>query len=82
MPYIEKIGRQAVKDQLYQWYDVTKDPRVDGFNGWGCKQKLYEIKFYLDELIKQCPTYAGEDEWLEEQAMLKIQKILEGKTTP
>ena len=82
MPYIEKIGRQAVKDQLYQWYDVTKDPRVDGFNGWGCKQKLYEIKFYLDELIKKCPTYAGEDEWLEEQAMLKIQKILEGKTTP
>lgn len=79
MPYLEKIGKQAVKDQIYQWFDVTQDPRMDGFNGWVCKQKLYEIKFYLDELMSKCPEYSGEAEWLEEQKMLRVQKILEGK---
>jgi hypothetical protein len=79
MSYIEKIGANAVKDQLFQWYDVTKDPNMDGYTGWGCKQKLYDIKFYLDELIKTSPKYHGEEEWLDDQKMLQVQKILEGK---
>ena len=42
MPYIERTGVTAVKEQLQQWYHVMKDPRIDGFNGWGCKKKLYD----------------------------------------
>ena len=44
---------------------------IDGFNGWGCKQKLYEIKFVLDDYLERCPTYVGEDEWLEEKRLDK-----------
>ena len=44
MPYIEKTGVKAIKTQLYQWYGVMTDPRIDGFNGFGCKQKIYKIK--------------------------------------
>jgi hypothetical protein len=40
---------------------------MDGFVGWGCKQKLYEIKFALDEALARCPKYHGEEEWIEEQ---------------
>ncbi len=69
MPYIEKTGVKAIKEQLWQWYDVTQDPRIDGFNGWGCKQKLYKIKFLIDDYIAKCPSYHGEEEWLEEQKM-------------
>jgi len=67
MPYIEKTGTAKIKEQLWQWHGVMHDPMIDGFNGWGCKQKLYEIKFILDELMERAPTYSGEDEWLEEQ---------------
>jgi hypothetical protein len=62
-------------------YYIT-DPRMDGFTTWARKQNLYELKFYLEEMIKRCPKYAPEDEWLEEQTMLRVQKILEGNTLP
>lgn len=58
------------------------DPRMDGFTTWARKQNLYELKFYIEEQLKKCPTYAGEDEWLEEQLMYRVQKILEGKVKP
>ena len=69
MPYIEKTGPKAIKEQLYQWYGVMTDPRIDGFNGWGCKQKIYEIKMECERLLQQedCPKYSGEEEWLQEK---------------
>lgn len=76
MPYVEKISPDAIKHQLWQWQDVTVDPRIDGYNGWYCKQKLYQVKFYLDELLTKCPTYAGESEWLEEQQTNRALKKL------
>lgn len=58
------------------------DTRMDGYTTWGRKQQLYELKFYLDDMLKKCPKYAVEDEWLEEQHMIKVQRILEGKVKP
>ena len=49
MPYMEKTGVKTVKEQLQQWYHVMVDPRIDGFNGWGCKKKCYEVLFELEE---------------------------------
>lgn len=67
MPYIEKTGVKTIHEQLWQWEGVMHDPNIDGFNGWGCKQKIYEVLFAAQEMIEKAPTYAGEDEWLEEQ---------------
>ena len=39
MPYVEKAGVKTVKEQLDQWQGVMHDPNIDGFNGFGCKQK-------------------------------------------
>jgi len=79
MPYIQKTNPERIKEQLYQWYGVMTDARIDGFNGWACKQKIYEIKMECERLLQQdkCPTYAGEEEWLqekrEERAVAKLQ---------
>jgi hypothetical protein len=51
---------------LQRIYFATTDPRMDGFTTWGCKQDLYRVKFALDEMLQQCPTYAPEAEFLEE----------------
>ena len=67
MPYIEKTGVKTIREQLWQWEGVMHDPNIDGFNGWGCKQKIYEVLFAAQEMIEKAPNYAGEDEWLEEQ---------------
>lgn len=40
---------------------------MDGFVTWGCKQDLYRVQFALEDMLKKCPTYHGEDLWLEEQ---------------
>lgn len=53
------------------------DPRNDGFISWGVKQDLYQLKWYLDEMIKSCPEFGStETEWLKEQEQKKIIKIL------
>jgi len=79
MPYIERTGKKTIKEQLYQWFGVMTDPRIDGFNGFACKQKIYEIREECNRLLEQedIPTYAGEDLYLDElrekRAVAKLQ---------
>ena len=79
MPYIEKTGVKTVNEQLQQWYHVMVDPRIDGFNGWACKKKCYEVLFELQKIMDNAPTYAGEDEYLEEKKQERFQAVLEGR---
>ena len=81
MPYIQKTNPETIKEQLYQWYGVMTDPRIDGFNGWACKQKIYEIKMECDRLLARddCPPYVDEDKWLEEQREDRAVARLQGK---
>lgn len=65
--------------QINSAYYACSDPRMDGFVTWGCKQDLYQIKWILDEALRKCPTYAGEEEWLREQEKDRVVKILTEK---
>lgn len=77
MPYVQKLGQNQIREQLWQWEGVMHDPHIDGFNGWGCKQKIYEVYFQAKEALEKAPKYSGEDEWLEEQRMNKSFERLE-----
>ena len=76
MPYIEKTGVSRMKEQLWQWEGVMHDPHIDGFNGWGCKQKIYEVYFQAKEALEKAPKYSGEEEWLEERKFDRAEKRL------
>ena len=76
MPYIEKTGNKAIQEQLWQWEGVMHDPNIDGFNGWGCKQKIYEVYFQAKEALDKAPKYTGEEEWLKERKSEKFYKAL------
>lgn len=52
------------------------NPRNDGFVSWGIKQDLYQVKWMLDDLLRNCPTFSPEAEWLKEQEQKKIIRIL------
>ena len=67
---------ENVVNQLRSCSYAMSDPGMDGFVTWGCKQDLYNIKFILDDIIENAPTYAGEQEWLEERAKEKTWKII------
>ena len=81
MPYIERTGKKTIKEQLYQWFGVMTDPRIDGFNGFACKQKIYEVKWECERILEsdKCPTYAGEEEWVQEQREDKAIKSITGE---
>ncbi len=81
MPYIERTGKKTIKEQLYQWFGVMTDPRIDGFNGFACKQKIYEVKWECERILEsdKCPTYAGEEEWIQEQIEDKAIKRITGE---
>ena len=52
---------------------------MDGYTTWPCKQDLYRVKFELDSMLKKCPTYASEQEWLEEHNKKLVWQALSDK---
>ena len=59
----------SIISELEKCYWATTDPRMDGYTTWACKQDLYRVQFALERMIKNCPTYSPEDQWLEEQRL-------------
>jgi hypothetical protein len=51
-------------------------PYNDGFTGFELKKELYEIKFFVDQLVANSPNFYGEEEWLTSQEKKRIIKIL------
>ena len=52
-------------------------PYNDGYLSWGIKQDLDLLKFFLDKIISDAPTFVGEDEWIkdkEQEVMMEILK--------
>lgn len=64
MPYVEKAGVETIQNQLEQWKGVMHDPYIDGFNGFGCKQKIYKVMWAAQKALQDAPKYAGEEDWL------------------
>ena len=76
---IKNWNLTEIENQLQRIYYACSDPRMDGFVTWGCKQDLYRVKFLVDELLKKCPNYSIEAEWLEELEKQKVWKTLNDK---
>lgn len=62
-----QLSEERIKSALQYCYFYCNDPRNDGFTGWAQKQKVHEILMYAERLLKNMPTYAGEEEWLEQK---------------
>ena len=48
----------------------------DGYTQFAIKQELYRIKWLLDEIMSDAPTFTGEDEFLKENEQTKMWKTL------
>jgi hypothetical protein len=40
----------------------------DGYTTWEIKKDLYRIKFLVDQILASASSYAGEEEWLDEES--------------
>ena len=76
MGYRKPINVADVLSQLRMTSYECSDIRTDSWVAWGLKQDLYQIKWTLDELIRQCPSFSPEEEWLQEQEQKRLIEIL------
>jgi len=68
VPYCTSQIRKAIVEM--------NSPYSDGYSAWGIKQDLYLLKFMLDKVLANAPTFVGEEEWLKEQSQSKMMEIL------
>ena len=68
VPYCTSQIRKAIIEM--------NSPYNDGYLAWGIKQDLYLLKFMLDKVIADAPTFVGEDEWLKDKEQEVMMEIL------
>jgi hypothetical protein len=73
---IKDWSLKDIKTEISKISWAESDPRMDGFVTWGCKQELYEILWYVEEKLRKCSTYAGEDDFLKEHDKEMTWRIL------
>lgn len=69
MSFIQRWNSEQIIRDLSACHAQVVSSYNDGFTAWACKQDLYRVKFELDQMLKESPTFAGEQEWLEEQQL-------------
>jgi len=51
---------------LNHMYRECSDARNDGWTAFGYKQELIQIHYHLQNLLTKCPTFAGEQEFIDD----------------
>jgi hypothetical protein len=67
---------KKVKKQVDKIVFAATDPKMDGFNTWGCKKDLYEILWYVEDSLGKCSSYEDEHEFIKRREQKKLLKIL------
>lgn len=62
MGYRQDWDAHAIKHSLWKMAYECSSPRNDGFTQFEIKKELLEIKFLIDDLVKDTPTFEGEQE--------------------
>lgn len=66
MGFRKPMDYNSVHHQVYMTGVELHSPYNDGFSQWTLKQDLYKIKWLVDSILKDSPTFFEEDEFLKE----------------
>jgi hypothetical protein len=66
MGFRKPIDYNSVHHQIYMTGVELHSPNNDGFNQWMLKQELYKLKWLLDSILKDSPTFTEENEFIQE----------------
>ncbi len=76
MGFRKPMDYQQVHHQIYLSGIELHSMYNDGFTQFEIKKDLHRIKWLLDEIMKDAPTFAGEDEFLKEHEQVKMWRTL------
>jgi hypothetical protein len=65
-----------ISHHIYMMARECASPYNDGFTSFEIKKDLWDLKFIIDQSIKNTPTFSGEERWLQDQEKKRIIKHL------
>ena len=66
----------SVSHQIYIAGVELHSPHNDGYVQWEIKKDLYQLKWLLDEILKDSSEFAGEAEFLQERSKKQMWRAL------
>ena len=76
MGFRKQMDYNSVHHQIYMSGVELHSNYNDGFNQFEIKKDLLKLKWMLDEIMADAPTFAGEDEFLKEHEQTKMWRTL------
>jgi hypothetical protein len=76
MGFRKQMDYNSVHHQIYMSGIELYSNYNDGFNQFEIKKDLYKLKWMLDEIIANSPTFAGEEDFLKENEQRVIWRTL------
>ena len=76
MGFRKPIDYNSVHHQIYIAGVELYSPHNDGFVAWGIKQDLYKLKWTLDAIMKDAPTFVDEEEFVKEHEQKEMWRTL------
>lgn len=70
--FIKTWNANRIINELQSAYYTCRDPGQTGFTTWPIKQDLYRVKWALDEMIRKCPTFLDEAEFVKEHEQKQL----------
>jgi hypothetical protein len=76
MGYRKPMDYNSVHHQIYMAGVELHSPYNDGFTTYEIKKDLHKLKWLLDEIMADSPTFTGEDKFLKEHEQTKMWRTL------
>jgi len=76
MGFRKPMDYSSVHHQIYMAGVEMHSGHNDGFTTWEIKKDLHRIKWLVDEIMADSPTYADEKEFLDEHSKVKMWRTL------
>jgi hypothetical protein len=80
MGFVKRWDVGDIQRQIDACAAQVNSPYNDGFTGWTCKQDLLVLKYQLDEILRSAPTFAPEQQFLNDLDKNTVWKRLNEKT--
>jgi len=63
-PHIDQVTRY-----IRECAGNARSPHNDGWTAMACKKTLVNLKWLIEDVLEDCPTFAGEEKWEQERLM-------------
>lgn len=65
-----------IVQQIRSYGADLRSPYIDGYTQWEQKQKLYLLKWMIDDMMRDSAIFTGEDKFLDQHSKQETVRIL------